>query len=1392
MATLGRWVSIGLWLVGTAASTAAQPAVPQAVPEPLRPWVPWVLQEVPEQACAFRGERALCRWPGRLELDLDGGGGRFEQRVQLDRRAAFVLPGGPGRWPEDVRVDAKAVAVVPLAGGHPGVYLEAGKHRVQGRFSWSKLPDRLAVPGDTAHVALRLDGEDAPFPKRDEQGQLWLRATATTGEQGERLGLTVHRRIEDGVPLRVITRIKLRVAGRAREVSLGQVLPAGTRPLSIESDLPARLEADGELRLQVRAGTYDVEVHARTIGSPEQLAYRRAGPEWPAREIWVWRADETLRQVELSGAPAIDPGRTELADDWRGLPTFVLRAGGALSFDTRRRGEPEPPPNRMKLWRELWLDLDGAGYTVRDTIDTELHQDFRLDLTAGRLGHVSAGDDDLLITLSPDTGHPGVELRQSVQQLQAEWRGEGSLSRLPAVGWSEDVQSLGGVLHLGPGYSVLAADGVDELGRTWLSRWDLFGFFFVLLVAIAVGRISGRSHGVLALLTLVLCHHEPGSPRVVWIALIALIALLRVLPAGLFRNLTRAAFWVTVASLLIVVLPFAADQVRHALYPQLADRGAFGGAELRQDAPAWLEGETMGAAAPHQEAAANVAMPKAVSGRKRAAGALDLASRAASYDDAKSEWLQEALVQDPEATVQTGPGVPTWSFRTWHMRWSGPVDRDHEVRLWLLSPPHNRLLALLRALLVAALLFVLLRSAMGDDGPEPTRDSGRGGGKGKSKAAVGAVAVAVAVGIATAGAAGSARADFPDRALLEQLQERLTRAPACRPRCVSVDAMEIGVERGTLSLTLEVHAEDRTSVALPGPAKAWVPAAVRVDGRADGPSALLDDGFLHVRMEPGIHRVQVTGPLPSSESLTLSVPDRPARTRVSADGWKVDGVREDGRIEGALQLSRTIARGEDAELRSTELPEFFRIERKIQLGPTWQVSSTLHRITPVGTPTLVRVPLLPGESITESALDVVDGALQVSMGRDDTVVRWSSTLEIGPVLELVAAEGQPWTERWSVLCGPIWHCDISGVAPLSRVQADGTFRPEFAPWPGESVRVVVSRPDAAPGRSITIDRASLDVSPGKRMLKAVLDLQVRSSRGGVQELALPDAARVQELTVNESARPLRREGDELSITLEPGTSAVRVEWQQPQGVGVLTRAPAVALGREAVNAEVTLHVPQDRFLLWVYGPDWGPAILFWAYLLLALAVGVALSRSPHSPLSALQWVLLAAGLTQVPAPAALVVVVWFFVMGWRGRREPESRWSHNVTQLVLAGWTLVALGCLYGAVHAGLLMRPDMQVDGAGSSGSMLRFYADRIDGAMPAPVLVSAPIWCWRLLMLGWSLWLAASLVRWLPWAFDRFRSGGLWLGARPEAPAPAAPAPASPTAPATEGDEADEEPPE
>jgi len=46
----------------------------------------------------------------------------------------------------------------------------------------------------------------------------------------------------------------------------------------------------------------------------------------------------------------------------------------------------------------------------------------------------------------------------------------------------------------------------------------------------------------------------------------------------------------------------------------------------------------------------------------------------------------------------------------------------------------------------------------------------------------------------------------------------------------------------------------------------------------------------------------------------------------------------------------------------------------------------------------------------------------------------------------------------------------------------------------------------------------------------------------------------------------------------------------------------------------------------------------------------------------------------------------------------------------------------------------------------------------LPEPRVISVSIWFYRLLMLAWALWLAASLLRWLQWGWAQLNHRGFW----------------------------------
>ncbi len=1165
------------------------------------------------------------------------------------------------------------------------------------------------------------------------------------------------------------------------------ILLPGLVPLAIDGPLAARLEPDGRLRVQVRPGSFTVEIAARSAGPLAALTLPVPQGPWAAEEVWTFDARPALRLVELSGVPAIDPRETRLPEEWKRLPAFRLRPGENLRLAERRRGDRPPAPDRLQLERHLWLDFDGAGYTFEDVVTGALHGSWRLEMEPpARLGRVALDDHDQVITRQPGSRRTGIETRLGEVRLVAEGRIErGAGSTAVPVGWDHGFESVSGTLHLPPGWTLLAATGVDRAEGTWVGRFTLLDLFLILLAAFAVRQLWGTRWGLLALVALVLTWQEPEAPRWLWLVALATGALTRRLKTGRLHTFVRLLGLVAAAALVLVAVALLVQELRQGLYPALEHPevavGEPGAVPLSMPVPKPV-------AEPEEEEASSVGYL-----RGGAVARKDVSRRASA--------LQEI---DPNALVTTGPGLPHWRWNEISLAWSGPVEKTERLRLFLLSPAANVFLAFLRTALAALLLLRVLPLP---GGLPPLRRLGL------------AALLLAALLPAPARAAGSPAPPAapppaqPAPPILDELRARLLARPDCHPDCAAASRLALEFTAGALTARLEVGAAAATGVPLPGGAQHWVPAAVAVDGKPAGVTRD-EKGVFWVEVGPGRHEILLAGPLPSRGSVALPLPLKPHRVTVGGlnggGGWTVSGLHEDGVPDASLELTRVSPAAAGPEpggaLAPTLLPPFLEVQRTLHLGLVWQVETRVRLESPRTTPAAVAVPLLPGESVTSAGTRVEKGRVLVSLGPQGDEAAWTSTLAPTPRLVFEAPKTLAWTEVWRLEASPVWHVDFAGIpavapeappaptvpptpsAPAARGEASEPAGsnppriPEWRPWPGERLLLSISRPAGVPGASLTIDASRLNVSPGARSTSTTLDLDFRSSRGGEQTITLPKGAVLESVVLGATAQPLRQEGERVTLSFPPGAQGAVLAWREPRGLAPLFRTPRVDLGIPSVNALTVLHLSPDRWVLSVGGPRLGPAILFWGMLLALLLVALGLARSGWAPLRFRDWLLLGLGLSQIPLAAAGLVAGWLLVLGWRRAKGAEVRRAgvFDLLQFLLVAWTLAALGLLFWAVQQGLLGTPEMQVAGNASSASLLRWFADRSLRVLPGAWVFSVPIFVYRFAMLAWALWLALALLRWLRWGWESLTAGGGWRSLRP-AVRPQ-PVPAPPTIPMKE----------
>jgi RarD protein len=272
----GFWLRlvVGLGCVCVSVSALAEPLTRRDVPEPLAPWVDWVLRGSEDALCALVQDRAdmrLCAFPARVELDHGDLSGRFRAEIRLARAEYAPLPGDAALWPQDVEVDGKP-AVVIGRDGVPSVWLPAGRHVITGGFAWSALPEGMAVPLETALLTVRVNGAPLERPRRDGDGRVWLRRRREADTAESRLDVAVNRRVDDAIPLELRPGSSCASRGRAAHARSD----AARRLVALSLERAPRAARERWPPARVRPGDWLVTLRARACGrSPRS---RRPGP----------------------------------------------------------------------------------------------------------------------------------------------------------------------------------------------------------------------------------------------------------------------------------------------------------------------------------------------------------------------------------------------------------------------------------------------------------------------------------------------------------------------------------------------------------------------------------------------------------------------------------------------------------------------------------------------------------------------------------------------------------------------------------------------------------------------------------------------------------------------------------------------------------------------------------------------------------------------------------------------------------------------------------------------------------------------------------------------------------------------------------------------------------
>ena len=192
-------------------------------------------------------------------------------------------------------------------------------------------------------------------------------------------------------------------------------------------------------------------------------------------------------------------------------------------------------------------------------------------------------------------------------------------------------------------------------------------------------------------------YHQPESPRHLWLPLLALLAIGMKIISKRGTTFIRIPIFIILVLLLLQSIPFMIREIRIGIFPQLEKGPSF---QVSTDAMSTAQKAKM-------ETLDSAKMPSSPSGRMYS---LQMAPSPAAK--ALPERIDKDMQIDPQAMIQTGPGLPNWHWQSLALTWNGPVNPAQKIRLVLLSPAMNCILAFLRVGLLTVLLVEFFRRSL--------------------------------------------------------------------------------------------------------------------------------------------------------------------------------------------------------------------------------------------------------------------------------------------------------------------------------------------------------------------------------------------------------------------------------------------------------------------------------------------------------------------------------------------------------------------------------------------------------------------------------------------------------------------------------------------------------
>lgn len=452
--------------------------------------------------------------------------------------------------------------------------------------------------------------------------------------------------------------------------------------------------------------------------------------------------------------------------------------------------------------------------------------------------------------------------------------------------------------------------------------------------------------------------------------------------------------------------------------------------------------------------------------------------------------------------------------------------------------------------------------------------------------------------------------NFPDNTMLNNLQQYSNQKIECSDfACNSVNSVSFDTNSQDITASFNVSARQSSFITLP-----FSPEEVKIyyfllDNKP-WYKVVLQDSSYKVVIPSGEHTLTVRL---KAVNNSLALTQKIQNTFVSKN--LVLEERNGSYLISVLNKNtQLVSQQSNLEQSSYVTTPFYQVSRNLILNNSWKVITTVTPLFNTTQNTVLTIPLLKGEKILNSDIQIDNNNAIVSVSSQS--VSWESSLPQTQVLEILPTQNLYYHQLFSIQSSHLWQYSVTGKNPFD-ISGDST---SWSLWSGEQLLLNFKAPTVLPGKTLSLSNLNVQFNKSHDTYYYQYSFNATTSLAGKTYFTIPDNYKIESLLINNTSVNIDKNTKKIPVDLSFGNNTVGFSISTDTEQFLFKQFPHIVFPEKVYNSSYSLT--SSDWIIYSGGADINTEyILFSSFIVLIILTYITKKITPTLPIFVIAFVL---------------------------------------------------------------------------------------------------------------------------------------------------------------------------